>query len=167
MCTSNILHCYPLPLALPLPPPPIKIMIVHIPSLALKITSFLKSPPSSRYFFSPSLTSLLKIVFQYASNKSKYLFHDKTKMMLPFKTFAKWKIYFRCTKQKIFAAQNRKYTLHKMENIRCTKRKIYAAQNGKYRLHKMENLRCTKRKIYAAQNRIYVTQKRIYMFRTK
>ena len=49
----------------------------------------------------------------------------------------------RCTNQKIYTAQNRKYTLHKMENMR----KIQAAQNGKYTPDKTENIRCTKQKI--------------------
>ena len=62
-----------------------------------------------------------------------------------------------CTKQKIYVAQNRKYTLHKTENIRCTKREIYAAQNGKYMLHKTENIR----KKCVTQKRIYVTLKKI------
>ena len=80
-------------------------------------------------------------------------------MMLPFKmSFAQWKIYFRCRKRKIYAAQTRKYTLHRTENIRCTKQKIYVARKGKYTLHKMENIKCTKRKIYPAQKRIQITE---------
>ena len=35
------------------------------------------------------------------------------------------------------------FPLHKTENLRCTKRKIYTAENGKYTLHKRE-IRCTK-----------------------
>ena len=54
------------------------------------------------------------------------------------------------------------FPLHKTENIRCTKQKIYAAQNGKYTLHKTENIRCTKQKIYAAQNGKYMLHKREY-----
>ena len=88
-------------------------------------------------------------------------------MMLPFKshlhngkyvsTTLKGK-YVLCTKRKIYAAQNRKYTLHKTENIRCTKQKIYVAQNRKYTLHKTENIRYKENRIYVAQKRIQTTE---------
>ena len=84
--------------------------------------------------------------------------------MLPFKTICIMENIFslhrteniRCTKRKIYTAQNGKYTLYKTENIPCTKEEIRS-------LHKRENICCTKQKIYAAQKRIYVTQKRIYV----
>ena len=65
----------------------------------------------------------------------------------------------RCTNQKIYAAQNGKYTLQNMKNIHCTKRKRYVAQNGKCKVHKTENTGCTKWKIYARQKRKYTLHK--------
>ena len=59
----------------------------------------------------------------------------------------------RCTKQKIYVAQNGKYEVHKTENTGYTKWKIYARQNRKYTLHKTESIRCTKENIrYTKEN---------------
>ena len=61
---------------------------------------------------------------------------------------------------KIYAAQNRKYTLQERENIGCTKRKIFAAQSEKYTLHKTESILCRKGK-YTSHKREYKLKKAV------
>ena len=108
---------------------------------------------------------------QYASNKSKYLFQDWKKMMLPFEISSHNGKHISATqKENMLSAPNGKYSLHKTENIRYKKQKIYAVQNRKlcctnaqkrkYTLHETENIRCTKQKMYAAQNGKYTLHKR-------